>query len=82
MHVLAASDKLSNPISNGSSVVGTQKSRAEDFDVSRSDNYSTDKNNKNSTHSSDPNKRNIVDKEVRQRAKLIDLMLPFAKSCK
>ena len=81
LHVLAAGDKLANPNSNGSSVVASQPSRLNDNETVKSaDHYSSDQN-KNSTHSGDQG-RTIVDKEVRQRAKLIDLMLPFANSCK
>ena len=79
LHVLAACDKLINEKgekekgaqSNGSSVLGTSKDSEKDCCASSE--------NKNSTLSGE---RQIADKEVRHRAKLIDLMLPFATNCK
>jgi hypothetical protein len=79
LHVLAACDKLATPNSNGSSIVGTQNSKA-DNGLRSLDHCSSENNNKTSTNSSD--QQSIQNKEVRSRAKLIDLMLPFASNCK
>jgi len=72
LHVLAACDKLVTPNSNGSSVVTNQPSEP-------TQQHNHDGTNKNSTSSAE---KSIADKDVRHRAKLIDLMLPFAQNCK